>query len=205
MEISVVGRSKVLVNRHVFSFLMMLIGLGVLFGRLGIFGEVIQKRLIDSSVENWIGALVFAFFSTVFLLQLRLFAQYWRRYITDDVGLAEVRCIRRTRISWSDVTEVNRLIEPTRSIYMAFVNRRALWIGSPYSWIIVYEELDGYDEFRALVGRECKARGVPMFERNSGWEVVDDKQRWRAAKRVTSRTELRGRLNGYEEHLIDEL
>lgn len=99
----------------------------------------------------------------------------------------------------------SRLIEPTRDAYMAFINRRGLWIASPSTWIIVYEELEGYDEFRALVNRECKARGVPMFERNSSWEVAQDKQRWRAATRVAKRSELRGRLNGFEERPIDEL
>lgn len=180
------------------------VALSALIAPFGLLGPTLQDRMIDS-VPVFVAPVLLLFCFFVLYIALKETMQYMRKYETNQDRIEELYCFFRKKISWSDVIEVNRLIEPARDAYMNFVNRKGLWIASRTDWIIVYEELEGYDEFRALVNSHCKAHNVPMFERDSSWEVANDKKRWRAAKRVARRSELRGRLNGFEERPIDEL
>lgn len=177
------------------------IGLIAALAPFGLLGSTLQDRSVRGNFPIWLAVALFLFFFSLFLFCLKEIIDFARKYVTDAERIVQSSVFGRTEIPWSEVTEVNRLIEPTRDIYMAFVNRRGLWIASASAWIIVYEELDGYDAFRALVDRECQAHGVPMFERDSSWEVVGVKGRGLWAKR----SERRGRLTRYELHPIDEL
>jgi len=187
-----------------FGVLLMTFGTVVTFFSLiapfGVLGSTAQSRMLDF-VPIYVPMILLIFCIFVLAISLVEKEQYARTYETNQKTIAQISCFFRAKIRWIDVIEVNRLIEPTRDAYMAFVNRRGLWIASRTDWMIVYEELEGYEEFCALVNAQCKARGVPMFERDSSWEVVGVKGRGLWAKHA----ERRGRLTRYEIRPIDEL
>lgn len=114
---------------------------------------------------------IIAFFGLCLWITVPVVVGYARMFKFDEEGLTEHLFGRGKRIAWRDLEAANRIVEADRGSSTEFANRVGIELIGGGVRMRLYQGLHGYDFVRRRVSAECKARGIPMREKDSSWEV----------------------------------
>lgn len=157
------------------------------------FGGIGQEHLVRAAPTYVLVGVSLCLLGTTYAAWHAVASHSWRLRVGAE-GVTATLLGTRRRVPWAGLLRAERFVEATRGPDMSFTDRRGVrLVGRDGTTIVAHEELEDYDWLRARVTAECRARGVPMSEKDGGWRVIRE---WKGS---------RGWGRVFVEHPVDEV